>query len=121
MTKKKILHVEDNADTLQLVKTLLTEKGYKVIGAKNGRDGLKKAKKEKPDLILLDIMMPDMSGWDVFMGLKKMKSKSKVAFLSVVECSAARLKALKKEGVIDYILKPFDAKDLQKRIKKIVG
>ena len=117
--KKVILHVEDDEETRKLVKDILAN-GTEVVSAKNGKEGLEKAKELHPDLVLLDIMMPDMSGWDVYQKLKKNGNKSKVAFLTVIECSRSRMKQLKKEGVSDYIVKPFIADDLSSRIKRIL-
>jgi len=64
-------------------------------------------------------MLPDMSGWDIFQRIKKMSvNRPKVIFLSVIPTSEDRLKALKEEGVFDYINKPFDNKDLIERISR---
>lgn len=116
---KKILYIEDDASTLQLITEVLEGAGYKVAGAKSGKEGLKKFS-SKYDLILVDILMPDMSGWDVYQEIRKKDKKVKIAFLSAVECSRERMKKLGKEGVADYILKPIAPDDLIKRIKSIL-
>lgn len=115
---KKILVVDDEPDIRSSVKTILEKEGYEVITAINGDDCLKKLEKVKPDLILLDIMMP---GTPVREVVKKIKG-TKIAFLSVVRTSdAEREKLLGQKNIVDFIQKPFDIKDLIKRVKKIVG
>jgi DNA-binding response OmpR family regulator len=115
----RILYIEDNRDTADAVKIMLTGAGYEVELAFNGKDGLAAAQKGKFDLILLDIMLPDMSGWDIFDGLKQ-KVKTKYAFLSAIPVSHERLAELKKAGVSDYIMKPFTKSDLVSKVKKIL-
>jgi len=116
---KKILYVEDNEDTADAVKIILTNAGFKTEIALSGKEGIKKAGKEF-DLILLDIMLPDMSGWDIFTRLKKNKVNAKYAFLSAIPVSAERMKELKKAGISDYITKPFVKDDLVARVKEML-
>ena len=115
----KVMHVEDEPDTRKVVKEILEGEGYNVSSYPSGEKGVAAVKKEKPDLILLDIMMPGMSGWDAFKKIRNINKKAKVAFLSVLEVSPERLAKLKKEGISDYITKPFTATDLVKRVKKM--
>lgn len=117
---KQILYVEDDEDTFNAVKVLLETQGYKVNGAANGKEALKLIEKEHHDLILLDIMLPDMSGWDIFQKIHKSTPKQKVAFLSVMPVSEERKKVLIKSGAMDYIMKPFDKEDLIRRVNKIL-
>jgi len=116
----KILHVDNEPDTLELAKMILEKAGHKVTGALSGRGCLEKLANEKFDLVLLDVMMPDMSGWDVFKQIMKNGKGQKVAFLSVIEVSGERKGKLREEGLADYILKPFTADELVKRVKAIV-
>jgi len=120
---KKILYVEDDEDTRNLVRMILRSKGYKVVTAYNGREGLKKLEEDGIDLVILDIMLPDMSGWDIFQKIKKDPGNRdvKVAFLSVIPVSEERLDTLKKSGIEDYITKPFDNDDLVRRVGRILG
>jgi len=117
---KTILYVEDNPDTNEAVRIILTRAGFEVDTSLNGVDGLKKATEKKFDLILLDIMLPDMSGWDIYAKLKP-KLKCKYAFLSAIPVSGERMDQLLKEGVSDYITKPFVKADLIARVKKILA
>ncbi len=116
----KILVVDNEQDTVELVKTILEKEGYKIVEAFNGRDALAKNEKENPDLVLLDIMMPDLSGWDVYQRLRKKNPEAKVALLSIIEVSDDRRKRLLNEGLSDYVLKPFTAKELIERVRAIV-
>ena len=116
----KILYVEDNKDTAEAVKIILDNAGFQTETVSNGKEGIKKAE-HGFDLILLDIMLPDMSGWDIFATLSKKKIKSKFAFLSAIPVSSERMQELKKAGISDYITKPFSKEDLINRVKKILG
>ena len=115
----KILYVEDNIDTAEAVKMFLSNAGFEIDLAHNGKDALKLAQKTY-DVILLDIMLPDMSGWDIYETLKKKKGNTRFAFLSAIPVSAERMAELKKAGVSDYITKPFTKADLISRIIKMV-
>lgn len=115
---KKILYIEDNKDTADAVKIMLSKANYEVEIAASGKEGIKKSKEKKFDLVLLDVMLPDMSGWDIY---EKIKGNGKYAFLSAIPVSAERMQELKKEGVSDYITKPFTKQELLERVKKIIG
>ena len=115
---KRILYVEDNEDTADAVKVILQKNGFEVQVESCGKDALNKAH-ERFDLILLDIMLPDMSGWDIFEKLVRKKIKTRYAFLSAIPVSNERLIELKKAGIVDYIMKPFEKEGLINRIKKI--
>ena len=115
----KILYVEDNLDTAEAVKIILEKEGNTVQLAHSGIEGIKKGKESHFDLILLDYMLPDITGWDIFESLRK-KTKSKFAFLTIVPVDAKRLSLMKQMGISDYIIKPFEKDALIKRIKKIM-
>ncbi len=119
--KKKILHVDDEPDTLKVVKTILEKAGFKVDSVESGKDALKEIKLDSYDLVVLDIMMPDMSGWDLFTRITEIKSEYNIIFLTVLEVSESRLKELKEHGIKDYITKPFDRDDLVTRVKKVLS
>jgi len=112
--KKSILVVDDEPDVRESVKMILEMNGYRVIEAVDGNDCLKKLKEEKPDLILLDIMMP---GTPVSEIIKKIENV-KIAFMSVVRISDARKQGLCSQGnVVDFFQKPFNVSDLIERVK----
>ena len=80
--KETILVVDDHEETTDLIKSILEDKGYKVLVSYNGEDAIRKVNKLKPDLAILDIMMPGLSGWDVYEKLKKNNNhKLKIVFL----------------------------------------
>jgi DNA-binding response OmpR family regulator len=117
---KRILYVEDNEDTSEAVKIILSNKGFDIQTANCGKKGLELAIKDGFDLYLLDVMLPDMSGWDIYEKIKN-KKDAKFAFLSAIPVSSERMSELKKAGVSDYIMKPFDKLDLINRIKTMIG
>lgn len=119
---KKILIVDDEEDILSSVKMLLESMGFKAKTVNNGNAALKLLKEEKFDLVLLDILMPEMSGREVLEAIRqtpKLKNQ-KVALLTVIELSRPGKEAMKKLFPVDYIQKPLDVADFKKRIKKIL-
>ena len=122
MPKKKIMVVDDERSLIELVKGILEEEGYEVITAMDGKECLKKLSTIKPDLILLDMMMPGMSGREVCEKIRKdPKTRDlKVAFVTVAKFSETGRDVLKKLNVLDYITKPFENDDLVRRVKKLI-
>lgn len=123
MAKKKIMVVDDEENLVELVTAILEQEGFDVIGVNSGPECLEKLKTVKPNLILMDMMMPGMSGREATEKIRaNPKTKNlKVAFLTVARFSEVGKNELKKLNVSDYITKPFDNKDLALRVKKIVG
>lgn len=115
----KILYVEDNYDTAEAVKIILEREGHEVHLAHTGKEGMNKGKAAQYDLIILDFMLPDLTGWDLFESLR-LKTKSKFAFLTIIPPSQERLSLMKEMGLSDYILKPFSKDDLVIRIQHIL-
>lgn len=122
MAKKKIMVVDDEENLLILVSKLLEPQGFAVITAESGHECLELLKKEKPDLLLLDMMMPGMSGMDVAKAIRaNPKTKNlKIVFLTVVRPGEVRSDRLKRIKALDYIEKPFDNRDLIRRVKKLL-
>ena len=117
----KILHVDDERDTLTVVKTILENAGFEVVSVNRAKKAIKEIILDGFDLLIFDIMMPDMSGWDLFTKIGKIKPDYKVMFLSILDISNERLEELKQAGITDYIRKPFDLDDLVSRVKKAVA
>ena len=120
MTKRKILVVDDEADILHFLELVLRERGHDVLIASSGREAIELARREHPDLILLDIMMPQMDGWEV---LKLLRVDEETAHIPVAMLSARteakdRVQGLQ-EGAIDYICKPFSLQELLGKIETI--
>lgn len=118
--KKKILIVDDEDDILHFLDLVLREKGYEVETATGGQEALTKAQLMRPDLVLLDIMMPQMDGWEV---LKLLRVDEETANIPVAMLSARteardRVQGLQ-EGAVDYICKPFSLQELVGKIEAI--
>jgi DNA-binding response OmpR family regulator len=119
----KILIVDDEEDARVFVKEALEGAGFTVDTSFNGEDCHKKIRKNKYDLVLLDMFMPKMSGREIFeqMLQEPYVNKTKVAFFTVARLNQEKVSVLKKMGAVDYIIKPISAKDLVARVKKILG
>ena len=120
---KKIMIVDDEPSLIELVSAILEEEGFEVIPCVNGKQALEKLKTEKPDLILLDMMMPGMTGREVRDKIKENSETAelKVIFLTIVKVQDLGEDIIKQMDISDYITKPFDNKDLINRIKKVIG
>ncbi len=118
----KILVVDDEKDILELVSLILTEEGLQVFTAQDGLGALEIARKEKPDLILLDIMMPEIDGWEV-LKILKIEEETKNIPVAMLTCKTeTRDKVLGiQEGAVDYITKPFAPEDLLLRVQDMLG
>ena len=115
---KTILVVDDEPDVRESVKMILEVNHYKVITAEDGDDCLKKLKEVKPDLILLDIMMPGIPVGDIVEQIKDIK----IAFMSVVRISDARKRGLcTQDNIVDFFQKPFNVSDLIDRVELILN
>ena len=119
MARKRILFIEDEKDLVRLVKVKLEESGYEVLAAHDGQEGLEKARTEKPDLIILDIMLPKMNGYEVCQLLKFDEKHWKIPIIMLTAKVEDRDKALGKEtGANEYLTKPFDINNLLSVIGK---
>ena len=115
---KKILIVEDEANIRELLRLYLEREGYAVIEAENGVEGIKLWKAEKPDMLLLDVMMPVMDGWAV---CKEIRAESDVPIIMLTAKGEDMDKILGLEyGADDYITKPFNILEVKARIKAIM-
>lgn len=121
MSKGKILIVEDDRDIAEMVEYNLMEEGYKTLSAFNGEDGVKLAKKESPDLIILDIMLPIIDGFEVCRILKKEQITADIPVIILSAKSQETDKIVGLElGADDYITKPFSPRELIARIRAIL-
>jgi DNA-binding response OmpR family regulator len=108
---------------IDLVRLILGRRGFEVVGANGGLEGLALVASEKPDLVLLDLMMPDMDGWEVY---QRMKSDEALRDIPVVVVTAKAQSIDKVLGlhiakVDDYITKPFGPQELLESVEKILG
>ena len=123
MTKEPyILYIEDERPTIQLVREVLKLSGYNVVGKTTGQEGLALMRRDKPDLLLLDLMMPGISGTQVY---REIKQDEQLAYIPVIIISAVipdshRLLADDLPPVDDYITKPFDVDRLIKSVQTVI-
>ena len=113
----KILYVEDNEDNVYMLQRRLTRKGFEVIIAENGQVGVEKSKSESPDLILMDLSMPVMDGWDA---IKVIKADEATKSIPVIALSAHAMEEHRQRaidsGADDYDTKPVDLERLLDKI-----
>lgn len=117
---KKIMVVDDEPDTVDLVKLVLETEGFEVIPAYSGMECLEKMEVEKPDAVLLDIMMPGMDGWEVFHKIKDKYNDMPVAMLTVRDKDIDKMMGIHVLKASDYIIKPFGRQELVDRVKNIL-
>ena len=121
--KKVVVCIEDEPEMIDLVKLILGRKGFDLIGAVGGREGLETVRRLKPDLVLLDLMMPDMDGWEVY---QQMKADDELKDIPVVVVTAKAQSIDKVLGlhiakVDDYVTKPFGPQELLYSVRKVLG
>jgi two-component system alkaline phosphatase synthesis response regulator PhoP len=115
------LIVDDEADILEIVKARLASAGYDVFTAEDGLAGLAIAKNEKPDLIILDIMMPKMDGYTALRELRKNTDTEKIPVLMLSVKEKSKMEdILYFQNISDYMEKPFDSYELLEKVKKIL-
>ena len=119
---EKILIIDDDVDTLRLVGLMLQRQGYNITAATNGEQGLTKAFEERPDLILLDVMMPDMDGYEVTRRLRKNPATVATPILLFTAKSQLDDKVVGFEvGADDYLTKPTHPSELQSHVHALLA
>lgn len=120
--KKLILCIEDDEEMIDLIRLILTQKGFEVMGASSGSSGLEIINNNKPDLILLDLMMPEMDGWEVYQQIKSDEATKNIPVIVVTAKAQSidRVLGLHIAKVDDYISKPFSPQELMDSIKSIL-
>ena len=119
MSAKRILIVEDEEDLLQTLSHNLKYEGYEVLTARNGTEGLKLALKQKPDVVMLDIMLPEKDGFTVLKELRQRHREIPVLVMTARNFEADVLKGFDL-GADDYVTKPFGLKEITARVKRLV-
>jgi len=118
-----ILCIEDEAEMIDLMRLMLEREGYRVIGAEGGEAGLERIREEVPDLVLLDLMMPGVDGWQVYQHLQTDQAFEDIPVI-VVTAKAQdidKVLGLRIAQVADYIVKPFGAQQLLESIRRVLG
>lgn len=122
MSAGSILIVEDNMDTYELVRFILEKNGFETFLAMNGRDGVNAAVKQLPDLIIMDLSMPEMDGWTA---TRLIKGNTVTASIPLIALTAHALPSDRKRaldaGCDEYITKPMDLLDLLETVRDFVG
>ncbi len=118
----KILIVEDDPTIMESLKALLAAKGYTVSSAMDGAEGVAAARREKPQLILLDVILPKMGGFDVCQILKKDSATKGIKIIMTTALGRmGDVESAFASGADDYLIKPFDSQRLFAKVEKILG
>jgi CheY-like chemotaxis protein len=121
MKNKKILFIEDEYDQIMVLKMRLEANGFEVVYAQDGIEGLQKVSSEKPDVVLLDLILPNMDGFEI---CRRLKSSALTSDIPVIIISAVGIKDIEQKciahGADDYITKPYDSALLLNKIKLLL-
>jgi DNA-binding response OmpR family regulator len=120
---KRIVYIEDDLEMIDLVNLILNRRGYHVLGAHGGKNGLDLVNSELPDLVLLDLMMPGMDGWEVYQQLKA-NEKTRSIPIIIITAKAQdidRVLGLHIAKVEDYICKPFRPQELLDSVERVMN
>ena len=114
--------VDDEPDVLKLVRSALKSKGYDVVTASSGENCIKKVKKDRPDFIFLDVMMPGMDGWKTLRELRKIEGVDDlpICMLTVRDLTLEVYRSDDMVGLVNYIHKPFMIKDLLETLEEFL-
>ena len=120
--KRRVVYVEDEQEMIDLVRLILNRRGFEIIGANGGREGLETIRQSLPDLVLLDLMMPDMDGWDVYQQMKADEATQKIPVIVVTAKAQSidKVLGLHIAKVDDYISKPFSPQELVDSVEKVL-
>ena len=121
--KRRVVYVEDEQEMIDLVRLILNRRGFEIIGANGGREGLETIRQSLPDLVLLDLMMPDMDGWDVYQQMKADEATQKIPVIVVTAKAQSidKVLGLHIAKVDDYISKPFSPQELVESVEKVMA
>jgi DNA-binding response OmpR family regulator len=121
--KRRVVCIEDEPEMIDLIKLILARGNFEITGAVGGQEGLEAVRRLKPDLVLLDLMMPDIDGWEVY---QQMKADEELGNIPVIVVTAKAQSIDKVLGlhiakVDDYVTKPFGPQELLASIDKVLG
>ena len=117
---KKVLYVDDSEETLEVVQIILAKSGYQILTASSGKQAVEVCSKEQPDLVLMDINMPDLDGFTSIQHLRSRGYNNPVVMLTASENEEDRAKA-KAIGCADYILKTLDMREIESVIDRHIA
>jgi DNA-binding response OmpR family regulator len=121
-TPLKVVCIEDEPEMIELIKLILGRRNFELIGAVGGREGLGTVRKVKPDLVLLDLMMPDMDGWEVYQQMKADEDLNTIPVIVVTAKAQSidKVLGLHIAKVDDYVTKPFGPQELLASVQKVL-
>jgi len=119
---KSILCIEDEPEMIDLMRLILGRRGFSVKGAAGGIEGLRMIRAERPDLVLLDLMMPDMDGWEVYQQMKADENTKNIPVIVVTAKAQSidKVLGLHIAKVDDYLAKPFSPQDLLSSVERVL-
>lgn len=119
----KVVCIEDEPEMIELIKLILGRRNFELIGAVGGREGLGTVREVKPDPVLLDLMMPDMDGWEVYQQMKADEDLSTIPVIVVTAKAQSidKVLGLHIAKVDDYVTKPFGPQELIASVKKVLN
>lgn len=120
---RRVVYIEDDQEMIDLVELILTRRGYQVRGANGGQNGLDIINQNPPDLVLLDLMMPGMDGWEVYQQIKSTEKTHSIPVIIVTAKAQAidRVLGLHIAKVDDYIAKPFRPQELLDSVERVLS
>jgi len=119
---RQVVCVEDEPEMIDLIKLILSRQGFEVTGANGGEEGLVAIRETQPDLILLDLMMPDMDGWEVYQKLKADEATREIPVIVVTAKAQSidKVLGLQVAKVDDYLAKPFSPQELLDSVRQVL-
>jgi two-component system response regulator VicR len=123
LNTKVILCIEDEQEMIDLIRLILSRRGFEIQGANGGKEGLEMVRKNHPDLVLLDLMMPEMDGWEVYQQMKADESTKDIPVIVVTAKAQSidKVLGLHIAKVDDYIAKPFSPQELLASVDTVLG
>jgi len=115
---KKILVIDDEPHMVMMIKSRLEANNYEVISASNGKEGLEKIPQEKPDLIIVDVLMPEMDGYTF---VRKLKIANDEIPIIVLTAKPGMADLFAEEGITDYLYKPFETEELLSTVEQMIA
>ncbi len=122
-TDLRVVYIEDDQEMIDLVALILSRRGYQIQGAQSGKKGLELIFSDPPNVILLDLMMPGMDGWEVYQQLKAVENTQNIAVIIITAKAQAidRVLGLHIAKVDDYIAKPFKPQELVDSVERVLS
>ena len=122
MPSRRILLVDDSETILMMEQMILKKDRYEIVTAKNGKDGVARALETKPDLILMDVVMPEMNGFEAVKRLRQEEATRSIPIVMVsTKAEAESMAAGYESGCNDYVIKPIDQLELRTKVKSLLG